>query len=257
MMRKGNISKKLISHLFFDLITFPFNSFKFYLINIFRKTVTVYLKRGYQKILGGFARKLNRKDFDELVKAKMFDQDELEDLVLTGADKIEGDKEKRERIYLSALEQCEKLGYGKDSIAFTKIKLGILSFALAEKDQEKVEKAKKHWKESIEYLKNHQDKYNYNRLELKYYYFVIWKDAENSDPMEYERLMLELINYYNESDCRNPDISLIKILGEFYFQRREIEKMSEFLKQCLENFEGNGSIQGKINYLPLRNFVSW
>ena len=74
--------------------------------------------------------------------------------------------------------------------------------------------------------------------------------------MEYERLMLELINYYNDSDNMNPDISLIKSLSEFYFQRRETGKMREFLKQCLENFEGNGSIQGKINYLTLRHFVS-
>ena len=86
---------------------------------------------------------LNREDLDELVKAKTFDQDELQDLILTSSNKIIGDKDKQEQIFASALEECEKLGYEKDSLVLSKIQHEIISLAMAGDDQEKAKEARK------------------------------------------------------------------------------------------------------------------
>jgi len=52
-----------------------------------------------------------------------------------------GGKDKQEQIFASALEECEKLGYEKDSFILSKIKHEIISSVIAGDDQEKAKEA--------------------------------------------------------------------------------------------------------------------
>ena len=104
----------------------------------------------------------------------------------------------------------------------------------------------------IEYFKNKLDKTNYHKPMLKSYYNTLRGHFINSNPEECERISLEEINFYNDVDNKNPDISLIKALCGFYLSNKEIVKAKEFLKQCLFNYKGNDAKEGKGDFSKIK-----
>ena len=199
-------------------------------------------------MLAELAKEFKSKDFDELVKAKMFDQYEIDGIVYDLSSNNFGDKSKQEQIFLSALEECEKLGYERDSLGFIKIKFEVIKNALIGDDQEKISKAIKEWKEMINWCMNFKSKYAFFRLTLENHYAILLMYFSKENPEEFEKLALEWIEYYIKSEDQVLDLKLIDSLGGFYYRRNEINKMKDFLKDFWLKFKEKNAREGNNYY---------